>query len=306
MGAARTTPSNGNGQANDTLDPAQRAAFETVRKEGYVLLPDALSSAQCERYTKLMYDVAKRHKTYVGEYLRASDLISAEFGFTELLDYPATYPIAKALLGGYARIMSSEAIIRTDVGDDPVRWHEDGPNCPSYRSLAVPCPTMQVKIGYFLNDLETEQQGNLVVIPRSHLRPTGPTPGLPHGTDADGAVAVKAKAGTAIIFHSAVWHCVQPNRTKTPRRSLYFGYCLPWMAPFDRSAANLALKGLLTGERRNLLMDHEHPGLNYSLFKQTWRGDPKLAAAGHLRIGYELAMIRLKRLKRAILGNSVN
>ncbi len=40
------------------------------------------------------------------------------------------------------------------------------------------------------------------------------------------------------------------------------------MAPFDRHASSKALKSLLTGARRELLMDFENPGLNYTLIKR--------------------------------------
>jgi ectoine hydroxylase len=294
------------GSIIETLRADHQRAIEAVRRDGYVLIPDVLTAQECDYYSGLQLALAKKSKTYIGGYLRESDIMEKEFGFSKLLDHPDTYPIAKALLGGFARIMSTEAIIRTDADDDPVRWHEDGPNCPPYRSLATPAPTCQVKIGYFLNDLLTEDAGNLVVMPRSHLLPHGPPSDLPRAGLAEGALQVKAKAGTAIIFHSALWHCVAPNKTKTPRKSLYYGYCLPWMAPFDRQASSLALKSLLTGERRQLLMDFEHPGTNYVLIKETWRGDPKLAVASPFRMGYELAVRRLKKLKRAILGTSIN
>ncbi len=301
---AESSTSNGHGAAE--LTPEHLTALEAVRRDGYVLIPGVLSEQECDHYSGLMMGLAKKSKTYIGGYLRESDILEKDIGFSQLMDHPRTYPVAKALLGGFARIMSTEAIIRTDADDDPVRWHEDGPNCPPYRALATPPPTLQVKIGYFLNDLPTHDAGNLVVMPKSHLLPQGPPNDLPQGSAAEGALQVTAKAGTAIIFHSALWHCVQPNRTKTPRKSLYYGYCLPWMAPFDRHASSRALKSLLTGERRSLLMDFEHPGTNWVLIRETWRGDPKLAAASPVRMGYELAVRRLKKLKRAILGNSIN
>jgi ectoine hydroxylase len=304
MMAAR--PDQPAGNILDSLSTKHQDAVKAVRENGYVLIPDALTPSECEYYIGLTQAVAKKSKTYIGGYLRASDIMESQIGFSKLLDHPSTYPIAKALLGGFARIMSTEAIIRPDIEDDPVRWHEDGPNCPPYRSLATPAPTCQVKIGYFLNDIMGDDAGNLVVMPKSHLLPNGPPADLPQGAQAPGALQVKAKAGTAIVFHSALWHCVQANKTKTPRNSLYYGYCLPWMAPFDRSSGSVALRSMLTGERRELLMDHEHPGTNYVLIRETWRGDPKLAAASPIRMGYELALRRLKKLKRAILGNSIN
>ncbi len=293
-------------QELERLTAEQRRAFEAIRTDGYVLLPNVLSPAECEHYAGLMNELAKRSKTYIGGYLRESDILEKNVGFAKLMDRAETFPIARALLGGFARIMSTEAIVRTEQDDDPVRWHEDGPNCPPYRSLATPPPTLQVKIGYFLNDVTADNAGNLVVIPKSHLLPHGPPPDLPHGLDAPGAVAIKATAGSAVIFHSSLWHCVLSNRTPSPRKSLYFGYCLPWMARFDRSASSLTLRSLLTKEQRDLLMDFEHPGTNWVLIRETWRGDPKLVAASPFRMGLELAVRRLKKLKRTILGNSIN
>ncbi|HEX3850050.1 MAG TPA: phytanoyl-CoA dioxygenase family protein [Polyangiaceae bacterium] len=292
--------------AFDGLRPEHVQAIEAIKRDGYVLLPNVLSPAECDTYTGLMQDLAKMSKTYIGGYLRESDILEKQVGFAKLMDHPDTYPIAKALLGGFARIMSSEAIIRTRADDDPVRWHEDGPNCPPYRALASPPPTLQVKIGYFLNDITSVDSGNLVVMPKSHLLPYGPPRDLPQGLAAPGALAIQAKAGTAVIFHSALWHCVQSNKSDTPRKSLYYGYCLPWMAPFDRSASSLTLRSLLKGEQRALLMDFEHPGTNWVLLRETWRGDPKLVAASPVRMGFELAVRRLKKLKRTILGNSIN
>jgi ectoine hydroxylase-related dioxygenase (phytanoyl-CoA dioxygenase family) len=154
---------------SDGLRPEHLQAIDAIKRDGYVLLPNVLSSAECDTYTGLMQDLAKMSKTYIGGYLRESDILEKQVGFAKLMDHPDTYPIAKALLGGFARIMSTEAIIRTRADDDPVRWHEDGPNCPPYRSLASPPPTMQVKIGYFLNDITSVDSGNLVVMPKSHL-----------------------------------------------------------------------------------------------------------------------------------------
>ena len=290
----------------EALRPDHRSAVEAVRTNGFALLPNVLSQQECDYYSGLISELAKKSKTYIGGYLRESDIMEKQLGFSKLLDHPDTYPIARYLLGGFARIMSTEAIVRTAADDDTVRWHEDGPNCPPYRSLATPAPTCQVKIGYFLNDVPAEDAGNLVVMPKSHLLPYGPPADLPLGGLAEGALQIKATAGTAVIFHSALWHCVQPNKSKVARKSLYYGYCLPWMAPFDRHASSRALKSMLTGERRNLLMDFEHPGSNWVLMRETWRGDPRLAMASPLRMGYELAVRRLKKLKRAILGNSIN
>jgi hypothetical protein len=288
------------------MTPEHLAAIEQIKENGFVLIADALTSEECEKFRQFVFKMAKSSKTYSGGYLRESNILEREIGFSELLDHSKTYPIIKTLLGGYARIMSTEAIIRPRMEDDPVRWHEDGPNAPSYRSLATPCPTMQLKVGWFLNDILEDGAGNLIVLPKSHMLPSGPPADLAPGREAIGALSVKAKAGTAIIFHSALWHCVDVNITDSPRINIYYGYCLPWMAPFDRSASSISLRSLLTCERRRLLMDFETPSANYALIKEVWRGDPKLANASLVRMLHELLIRRLKKIKRAILGNSIN
>jgi hypothetical protein len=127
MAAQPTQPTQAASNVLDSLSPEHREAVKAVRENGYVLIPDALTAKECEYYIGLMAGVAKKSKTYIGGYLRASDIMESDIGFSKLLDHPSMYPIAKALLGGFARIMSTEAIIRHDIDDVPVRWHDDGP-----------------------------------------------------------------------------------------------------------------------------------------------------------------------------------
>src|SRR5580693_7557651 len=101
------------GSIIETLRADHQRAVEAVRRDGYVLIPDVLTARECDYYSGLQLALAKKSKTYIGGYLRESDIMEKEFGFSKLLDHPDTYPIAKALLGGFARIMSTEAIIRT-------------------------------------------------------------------------------------------------------------------------------------------------------------------------------------------------
>jgi ectoine hydroxylase len=273
------------------------------KQQGFVLLRGALSADEVDHYKAAMERVARKAKTYLeGGYLRESNLLEQDIVLSELLDHPVTYPYVRALLGPDFRIMSTEAIIRPQVGDEAVRWHEDGPNAPPYRALATPPPLCQLKVGYFLSDLPTDRNGNLVVVPGSHLLADKPPPTLPQGLNAPGAVSLKVRAGDAIVFHNALWHCVQPNETDNPRYNLYYAYCYPWMAPFDRSASSLVLRSLLTGERRRLLMDFEQPSRNYTLLRITWAGNPGAALLAPLRILAELTVKRLKVIKRKLLG----
>jgi len=282
--------------------------IEKFKKDGFIVLPDVLSSSEINEYILAIDKIAAKSKTFIGGYLRESNIIEKDLIFADLINHSTTFSYVQALLYGYPRLMSTEAIIRpnSNLKDDPVRWHEDGPNSPSYRQLSFPAPTIQVKVGYFLNDILSDDSGNLVVLPGSHLLPNGPPTHLATSESVPNAVQLKVKAGSAVIFHSALWHCVQPNDQEISRYSIYIGYCLPWMAPFDRSASSITLRSLLKKEQRELLMDFENPSSNYTLIKELWRGNPKLVAASQLRMLYELFIIRLKNIKRKLLGNSIN
>ena len=282
------------------------AILEKFNTEGYAILPDVLTGQECQYYIQLIKRLAEKSKTYLGGYLREPNIIERDIGFSDLMDNPITLPIVKQLMHGFVRIMSTEAIIRTQDEDDPVRWHEDGPNCPSYRQIAVPPPLFQTKVGFFLNDITVENAGNLIVVPGSHKFKHGPSEDLPHGLAVEGAKAIKVKAGSVILFHNALWHCVQRNETPEPRYNLYYAYCYPWVAPFDRHASSEVLHSLLKGKQRELLMDFEHPGKNWALLKQSWRGDPKLLLSSPARMLFELVKRRARVLKRKIIGGSIN
>ena len=273
----------------------------SFKKQGFLIIENALSSEEVSFYKTAVDELAKRKTGLSGAvYLRESDIIELDLRFSELLDHPFTYPYVKELMGEHVRIMSTEALIRPREGDDPVRWHDDGPDCPPYRSLCTPPPLCQLKIGYFLTELPDDDSGNLVVLPGSHLFADAPPATLPQGLAADGAISIKVKAGSAVLFHNALYHCVQPNLTNRPRYCLYYAYCFPWMAPFDRNASSAVLHSLLKGERKRLLMDFDYPSYNYSLLRRsaTWRGNPSMAFASPVRLAMQAGLKRLKALWR--------
>lgn len=276
------------------------------REQGFTIVPSALSEDDLDKLEQGMNEVVENHVSALpGQYLRESNLIEKHPNFWRLLDHPKVYPLVTQLLSPNPRIMSSEFIIRHGGSDDPVSWHDDGPACPSYRELATPAPLMQLKIGYFLTDCMTEDAGNLVVIPGSHLYEHSPPKDIPHGLEHPDAVAVKLRRGDALAFHNALWHCVQPCTRDEPRLNVWMGYCHSWMAPFDNSGASLFLRGALQGEQRRLLCAHDEPSTNWELVPKVFRGQPELAALGLAGRSRILLRRRLVKMKRRILGENL-
>ncbi len=281
-------------------------AIDSFNKNGYGVIENVLSDDECQKYISLIKSTAEKSKTYLGGYLRESNLLESNIGFADLLDNDIITKVCKNLLGEHFRIMSTEAIIRTKEEDDPVRWHEDGPNSPSYRDVSKDTPVLfQLKFGFFLNNLLDDDAGNLTVIPGSHKFTENPFDSDQKFLD-ENKKQLKFKKGSIIFFHNALWHCVNRNLKDEARYNIYYTYCYPWMAPFDRSASSLVLKSLLTDSQKNLLMDFETPSHNYTLIKETWRGDSKQVAAAPMKMLSMLVIRRLKVLKRKILGGSLN
>jgi hypothetical protein len=152
--------------------------------------------------------------------------------FLELLDWPALLPYVHGLLNPKPHHCASDAIV--DFGSDfPDRkggWHIDGHD-DGFRNLGWPIPLLQLKVGYYLSDMTQPGNGNLAVVPGSHKALQSPGSAEMGSRDhLPGMIEVCAPAGTAILFHNALWHTSSafagPERGRT---MLYYAYEHPWM-----------------------------------------------------------------------------
>ena len=112
-----------------------------------------------------------------------------------------------------------------------MRWHLDGHD-DGYRNLGTPIPLLQLKIGYYLSDMTQPGQGNLCVVPGSHKAASAPDrEDLQQWGRSAGVTEICAPAGTAILFHNALWHSAGPSPATgwAARAMLYYAYEHPWM-----------------------------------------------------------------------------
>lgn len=100
-----------------------------------------------------------------------------------------------------------------------------------YFDLRPHIPFLQFKVGYYLSDLSAPGQGNLTLVPGSHKGLRDPDPeDLKNPALFPGALQVCGSAGTAFLFHNALWHTSGPwTRPDGQRIVLYYGYEHPWM-----------------------------------------------------------------------------
>jgi ectoine hydroxylase-related dioxygenase (phytanoyl-CoA dioxygenase family) len=214
--------------------------FETT---GYLVLERFLAADHVARLLDAVARAAKRRRalqeqgapqtgfTHLsGDNIRFFYILDDDPLFLELLDWPAIMPYVTGLLNDKPHHHASDVIVEYGPKGRPMGWHQDGHD-DAYRNLGTPIPFLQLKIGYYLTDMTRPGQGQLCVIPGSHRSQRGPDPDDLQKTDLfPGAVELCAPAGSAILFHNALWHSHGPwTHDDGARIMLYYAYEHPWM-----------------------------------------------------------------------------
>ncbi|MFI5357742.1 MAG: phytanoyl-CoA dioxygenase family protein [Opitutales bacterium] len=226
-----------------TFTPGDRQNFE---RDGYLVVPNFLAADHLARLLAAVDRLMARRREMVRtgapqtgftiatgqRSTRVFYLLDDDPLFLELLDWPAILPFVHGLLSARPHHCASDAIVEYGA-DFPARtggWHLDGHD-DGFRNLGHPIPLLQLKIGYYLTDMRETGNGNLAIVPGSH-RTENPPASADLGKCAwpAGAVEVCAPAGTAIVFHNALWHTSAPFAGPGRRRTmLYYAYEHPWM-----------------------------------------------------------------------------
>lgn len=219
---------------------AERFFFDT---NGYLALENFLSPEHVARLTETLLRVmAKRRRmqeenipragmTHLsGDSARIFYILDDDPSFLELLDWPPLMPYVHTLLNSKPHHHASDAIMEEGLTERRMGWHLDGHD-NGYRNLGWPIPLLQLKVGYYLSDMTEPGQGNLCVIPGSHKSPLEPDPADRQNPALfPGAIQICAPAGTALLFHNALWHSGGPWTKPGGRRlMLYYAYEHPWM-----------------------------------------------------------------------------
>ena len=163
--------------------------------------------------------------------------------FLDLLDHPPSLAWVHALLNVEPHLHSTDGYLDVVHGDPTeawdgygAGWHIDGIlsgfrelGGPSTKNtkVASPIPLMQLKLAYYLSDLSTPDQGNLTVIPKSHIAQSEPSPDIltADASNEGRALQLCGPPGTCVLFHNATFHSAGPMRKVDGHRSLlYYGY----------------------------------------------------------------------------------
>jgi len=267
---------------------------------GFLLLRNCLSDAEIETLTASMSDLATGLPSWSEEKKLAHtstagngkhiDIIGLPF-LTEavhsLMDHPNVFGRILSLMGPFIYVPGMEYLERYSHGEQLLRMHTDGGGglrsiFPSAESLVL-----QLKVQFFLTDLDEADSGNFLLVPGSH-RKRFPVDSTVIDQAARDAVPVLAKKGDVLIFPWSLWHGVAANRSTNTRKSIIARYAQLWMRPVEYERASDAFCDGLAPRTRRLLAnlpecrsqnDYYRPNMDLqvnTMFGEEWQDHPEL------------------------------
>jgi ectoine hydroxylase-related dioxygenase (phytanoyl-CoA dioxygenase family) len=241
--------------ASIALTEEQRRDFD---EKGYIVVEDFFTPAELDRLLSAIDEVGVTIRQEKGlgpnDPWALRNALNKHEAFLDLIDHPRMLPLVVDTFGWNIQIRTTHLDYRPPYPKDLVPgelgsgkgadhkagyrnvvWHPDlaGPYLFEGPSLDGRLPLMEIKVGYFLSDLTQHNSGALCVVPGSHLRKPQELRDLDYRVDPSEVVELNFRPGTALLWRTAVWHCVSPNLSDQVRKVFYVGYNYRWMRPTD-------------------------------------------------------------------------
>ncbi len=205
----------------------------TLERDGYVIIPDLIPARQVIALTEALLRVEAEHgfgyakTSFEGlKTVRINNLLVYDEIFWQVPLQPEVLALAELLLDREL-LLSSLCTLTLGPGQEAQPLHEDT------QQLPLPRPRAPVAINavWALSDF-TADNGATQVVPGSHRFDHSPPYGSEHET-----VPAIMKAGSIMLFDSALWHKGGANITRLRRYAISCYYCAGWM----RQQENLQL-----------------------------------------------------------------
>ena len=219
------------------LTDEQRQFFDD---NGYLVIEDALPPdvvAELNAAADEIYDREEAaDRLEQNGKLNLRNCIVHHDAFLQLLDWPATAPLAWQILNWNIQMITSHLIVLPSGPEPPEEvkrkggYHRDGGS--SSREMTEPHPRILLKIAYAISDQTDPASGATQLVPGSNRlfgRPAiDPATGHPRG-----ALNMNVKAGSAFIFEQRTYHGIGRNWSGFPRKTIFMGYAYRWVKPMD-------------------------------------------------------------------------
>ena len=245
---------------HDSFKPAPNGftaeQWRQFYQQGFLVLEGAIESDVVEALLEATDRVAATHPKFSPErYFRNARMVETDPLFAGLIDHPRHLGYVYDLYGELLKLHLSELFIRPPHSTT-TEWHIDGARALPYRTFSPQLP-LQTRVGYWLTDVHSVEQGALMVIPGSHRLPY-----LDQYTtheQAPGEQALLLAAGSITLHHCDLWHRVATNSSHSIRRNLYLSYGPSWLTSTDRLSCPADWLTGLGREQRIIMRDYDLP-----------------------------------------------
>ena len=290
----------------EKMTSEQRRQFD---EDGYLIIKNALSDHEVAELTAevdLLDSESQRQGRDPGSLLDVANILDTavedlfqpdlhnpgkrlqsepNFTFLKVVDHPNHLGVVCDLMGAAIQLTWSQALVRPPNPLPSHRWHPDGPK-PYYFSnmhagplYDVTPPLLQLKIAFYLTDVDRPDMSNLCVIPGSHRNGF---PRIPRGMEhalkitsyrefreveridegVPGALQVMVNAGDALAMHNGLFHCVVRNTSEATRKNLHYTYGPQWQRAGDRMESSPELLARCNPVQKQLLGALTGPNTN--------------------------------------------
>lgn len=198
------------------------ASFE---RDGFVVLPEIIPKSRVLALTEALLRVEAEHgfgyakTSFEGlKTVRINNLLVHDELFWTVPLQPEVLALAERLLDREL-LLSSLCSLTLGPGQEAQPLHEDTQQIP----LPRPRAPLAINALWALSNF-TEDNGATHIVPGSHKQPSSPT----YGAEID-TVQATMKAGSVMLFDSALWHKGGANTTSMRRYALSCYYCAGWL-----------------------------------------------------------------------------
>ena len=227
-------------------------------EKGFVVLEEFFNQTEIDRLLQAIDEVGDRIRVEKGlgpdDPFAVRNALSHHEAFLDLIDHPRILPLVVDAIGWNIQVRTTHLDYRPPYPEDlkasisgvgkgedheagyrNVGWHPDLASDSLFLgpSLDGRLPFMEIKIFYVLYDMTESNCGNLWLVPGSHRRRPAELQEQGNGVDPEGAVELKLPIGSAVLWRTAVWHCVGPNLSRKTRKIMHVGYHYRWLRPTE-------------------------------------------------------------------------
>jgi len=229
-----------------------------MRRDGYVLMEDALAPAQVAEISAAYDRQIAIHPPVEGALrVEVKRVLEQDPVFESLMDLPTVFPVACALIGADVELASGgeldHKLPRTPAY---IGWHGD---FQWMDNVPYPRQNFWVRCTYFISDVKADS-GPFTLVPGTHLSAQACPPVQDMDSQPapmEGQIGITGPAGSCLINNTEIWHCNSPNRGDLPRRLIMIlykhGWMKQWQEGYETSAEFAArqtdpLRRQLTGQ----------------------------------------------------------